>query len=57
MQTRNLDKAVRELRSQQDRLLQIKEHDAGRYACAPPGSPFLRSLAPSAYCKVRTLFI
>ena len=43
-QTRNLDVAVRELRSQQDRLLQIKEHDAERYACVSPGSPSLHSL-------------
>lgn len=38
MQTRNLDVAVRELRSQQDQLLQIQEHDAERYACVPPAS-------------------
>ncbi len=36
MQTKNLDTAVRELRSQQDRLLQIKQHDAERYVYAPP---------------------
>lgn len=42
MQTRTLDVAVRELRSQQDRLLQIKEHDAERYACGPPASPLLQ---------------
>ena len=38
MQTHNLDVAVRELRSQQDRLLQIKQHDAERYVYAPPAS-------------------
>ena len=44
-QTRNLDVAVRELRSQQDRLLNIKEHDAERYACAPPSPlPYRHSL-------------
>ena len=49
MQTRNLDVAVRELRSQQDRLIQIKEHDMERYACGQPTvfslqSPALRCL-------------
>ena len=50
MQTRNLDTAVRELRSQQDQLLQIKEHDAERYACVPPAYHPFALIQSLAFC-------